>query len=385
MVRRAVVLILMILAGTLIAPAAAQAATAGAAPFFVVYGSGIGTSIGRGSPTRVPIGVQAWGSTPITNAVVTLDASAISARVRVVGADGPCTFTSTKITCKFGTVSKSKKTAYAIFQAVADAPAGRAGTVKLHLTGSPTPTDPNATGSITIAGEADVADMAISSTTPRGDVGQVVTVTTTIRNNGPGVQPWIVLSASRMPPGMSYAGGSGCVKAGTSFSCRKENMAVGSTATVKLSLRIDRCDKGYALGYEGPGESTSTALSDQNQYNNNFRLKITVNGCYASGSSGSSGSTTSRTSPSRSPSSAPSSTPSASPSVSPTLSPSATADGALVVASADETDPPLVEASADEPNDHDGFVVGGLAVFAVLIAGTLLVLSRRRGPAEEAR
>lgn len=374
MVRRAVVVLLMIFAGTLTAPVAAQAATAGAAPFFVTYGSGIGTSIGSSSPTRVPIGVLAWGSTAITNAVVTLDASAVSARVRVVGADGPCTFTSTKITCKFGTVSKTKKTAYAIFQAVAGAPAGRTGTVKLHLTGSPTPTDPDATGSITIAGEPDVADMAISSTTPRGDVGQVVTVTTTIRNNGPGVQPWIELSAYRLPPGMSYAGGVGCVKAGTSFTCRKENMAVGATATVKLSLRIDRCDKGYALGYEGPGESTATALSDQNQINNNFRLKITVNGCYASGTSGSSGNTTSRTTPSRTPSRSPS--PSVSPSASPTLviSPSGVP---VEVTSAGESAHPLVEAGADEPSDHSGFVAGGLAVFVVLIAGTLLALGRR--------
>ncbi|MEV6968016.1 hypothetical protein AB0M47_23185 [Hamadaea sp. NPDC051192] len=88
----------------------------------------------------------------------------------------------------------------------------------------------------------------------------MATVTTPIRNNGPGVQPWIELSASRMPPGMSYAGGSGCVKSGTSFVCRKENMAPGTSATVKLMLHIDRCDKGYALGYEGPGESVGTGF-----------------------------------------------------------------------------------------------------------------------------
>ncbi|WP_027344848.1 DUF11 domain-containing protein [Hamadaea tsunoensis] len=366
-------------------PAPAYAATAGAAPFFVTYGSGLTTTIGHSSATSVPIGVQAWGSTAITNAVVTLDAGAISAKVKVVGATGPCTHTSTKITCSFGTVAKTKKTAYAVFQAVDGAPAGLAGTVKLHLTGSPSPTDPNATGTIHIAGEADVADMAVSSNRPRGDVGQTVTVTTTIRNNGPGVQPWIELSAYRLPPGMSYAGGSGCVKYAAVFVCRKENMAPGTSATVKLMLHIDRCDKGYAQGYETAGESIGTALSDPNQTNNDFRLKITVNGCYTSGS-GSSGTTTTTTGTrpqaSRSPQPGASASPSAAASASPSAEPSSEAPVAASSAAAQ----PTPEAAADSESDGGavGLVIGVLAAAALLGAGVVGLRRRRATSADTA-
>ena len=264
-------------------PVPAHAAGVGLAPYFVEYGTGMSTSVGQNGSTSVPVGVMTYGSGTATGVTLTVDLSDISDKVDIVGVSSPCSRSGSTVTCTFGTlnINGEKKVGATLFlRAKPTATAGSAGKVYLRLTSNPAPTTATTTGTVEVW--PDVADMVMTSTVPVARVGQTVTVSHTVKNNGPALQPWVILRVSSALPGIQYVGGNGCTTTSSTFECRIENIAVGQTRVVTVAVKVTGCGQGA----QGPNISWGAAISDPNHFNNAFGMRVRVEGC--TGSSGSS-------------------------------------------------------------------------------------------------
>ncbi|MFD2763560.1 DUF11 domain-containing protein [Micromonospora eburnea] len=270
-----------IVTGTLIAffamPGVAQAAGVGLAPYFIEYGSGMSTYVGKSGTTTIPIGVMTWGKGTAKSVKLTADLSGITNKVDIIAVSSPCKRSGSKVTCNFGTrkIKGQKKIAASLsLRAKARAPIGRAGTVRLTLTASPRPSTSKVSGKVDVRPE--VADLVMTSTVPVARIGQTVTISHKVVNRGPSKEPWVSLSGD-VQPGTKFVGGVGCTTTSRTFNCDFSNLAVGQSRVVSVKVKVTGCDK--SRGTSGGGTGWVIALPDPNIYNNNLSARVRVVGC----------------------------------------------------------------------------------------------------------
>jgi hypothetical protein len=117
----------------------------------------------------------------------------------------------------------------------------------------------------------------MTSTVPSAQVGQTVTITYTVENRGPATEPWATLGAGGVQPGTQYVGGEGCTTTATTFECRIDDLAVGQSRVVKVTVQANGCTPSGDTS--GPGAWWSSALADPNTWNNDVQVLIRVEGC----------------------------------------------------------------------------------------------------------
>lgn len=269
--------ILMAISTTAVAvvavPTAASAA-AFVAPFWVTYCSGCRAVVPRdGLTIKVPFGLISTGR--VTGAKVTLDTSRItSSRVTVVGVEGPCTRAKSIVTCNFGTIGAGKRTARLLLRARPGVSGGSAGTVKLRS--SVPSTNRTASGGLDVSWDPSATDIAVGSSATRAKIGGTSTVTFTVHNFGPSVQPWVVLSGMRAQPGTRFVSSNRCVRGAGGIDCRVDNLAVGATVAFTLVYRVTGCDRNKVGGGYG---ALSRGYQDTYGYNEAFTFRVPVTGC----------------------------------------------------------------------------------------------------------
>ncbi|MEU3452316.1 hypothetical protein ABZ671_01720 [Micromonospora sp. NPDC006766] len=269
-----------VLTGTLIVlfatPGAAQAAGVGIAPYFIEYGNGMSTFVGKSGTTKIPAGVLLWGRGTAKGVKLTIDLSGITKRVDILGVSKPCKRSGSKVTCKFGTVKVkgSKKLRVTLsLRGKADAPIARAGTVRLKLASSPRSIDSNVRGTVHV--QPEVADLAITSTVPVARIGQTVTISHKVVNHGPSKESWLTLFGDAQL-GTKYVGGTGCTTTSRKFTCDFTNLAVGQSRVVSVKVKVTGCDKTQMAGSVG----WTMALADPIFYNSDkFGTRVRVKGC----------------------------------------------------------------------------------------------------------
>lgn len=376
--RRALPALLLMLSAV-VAGATGRAAPAEAgvyvSPFWVVYCNGCDAVVPRdGKPVKVPFGLTSTGRA--SNAKVTLDTSGINTgRVAVVGVEGPCTRSGSLISCDFGTIDKGNATARVILQAKPGAPGGAAGTVKLKS--SVPSSDTTQTGDVAVSHDPSATDVSIKSAATTGKIGGTATVTYTVRNNGPSVQPWVEIGV-RPQHGTTFVSGGRCGPGtGGEASCRVNDLAVGASVKFTLTYRIGKCDQ-PSPGEQPGGTVTGITMGYQDTYpyNETWAFRIPVSGCAGSGGStgGGSGTGTGTATPKPSASTAVTPAPSA------PASPSATPDGLLGEAPAA---PASVAASpAAAPGGPGAWPYLAGAVLLLLGLGGFLLARRARRTAD---
>jgi len=254
-----------------------RASNVGLAPYFVEYGDSLSTAVGKDGSTDIPIGVVTWGSGTATSVKMTIDLSQIAGKVDIVAVGAPCSRSGSTVVCDYGTLAIKGQKRIGTTLSLRAKPAatlGKAGTVHLSLTADSMPAS---SASVTVNVESSVADLVITSTTPSARIGQTVTVTYTVKNQGPSPEPSVTLDASGVQPGTQYVGGNGCTFTATTFECRIDNLAVGQTRVVSVAVRVNGCAPSGDT--TGPGAGTTLALADPNIWNNDVQMSIRVQGC----------------------------------------------------------------------------------------------------------
>jgi len=256
----------------------ARASNVGLEPYFLEYGDSLSTTVGKEGSTDIPIGVVTWGSGTVTGVKMTVDLSQITSRIDIVSVGAPCSPSGSTVVCDFGTLKLNGQKRFGTtlsLRAKPGATLGKAGTVHLRLTADSRPGA--TTASVTVNVESSVADLVITSTVPNARVGQTVTVTYTVKNQGPSPEPWVTVSAGGVQPGTQYVGGNRCTFTATTFECRIDNLAVGQTRVLSVAVRVNGCAPSGDT--TGPGVGPTLALADPNYWNNDVQMSIRVQGC----------------------------------------------------------------------------------------------------------
>ena len=264
-------------------PAGSQAGGIGPlelTPYFLLYGDNLSTSVGQSGSSSVPLGVEATGRGTFSNVVLRADFSQISGSVDVVGATAPCSQSGSMVTCDFGTVTVNgpKEVGASVsLRGRPDALLGRdIGRVRLTVSADPAPNEPSRTsGPIYVY--PSVADLAISSTVPTAQIGQTVTVSYTVTNQGPASEPSARVFANGVQPGTQYVGGAGCTTTTTTFDCQIDNLGVGETRVVSVNVLVNGCVPSGDT--TSAGATWETQLPDPNDWNNNVQMMVRVQGC----------------------------------------------------------------------------------------------------------
>ncbi|HCT79937.1 MAG TPA: hypothetical protein DGT23_25890 [Micromonosporaceae bacterium] len=261
-------------------PVSAKSTELAYAPIWIEAGtSGFGVDLPKsGAGIAVPFGLRVWGAKSASNVKLTVNLADILARVQVISVSSPCGFAGVLVTCDFGTTTEGAYFRSLTLASRTGAPAGPAGQVNLEVTAKePSWFSRMSHGRVSVSTYDQMADLITSSTVPTGKVGDTVTVTSTLKNDGPNVAPYVELSASQPFPGTEYSGGEGCEVTTASFACRIETIQVGTTIIIKLHIRILRCDPAQRAG--GVGTGTVRAIGDPIAANDDFQVKVKVTGC----------------------------------------------------------------------------------------------------------
>lgn len=250
------------------------------APIWIEAGtSGFGVDLPKGGAgIAVPFGLRVWGAKSASNVKLTVNLADVLAKVQVVSVSSPCGFAGVLVTCDFGTTTEGAYFRSLTLASRTDAPSGPAGQVNLEVTAKePSWFSRMGHGRVSVSTYDQMADLITSSTVPSGKVGDTVTVTSTLKNDGPNMAPYVELSASQPFPGTEYSAGEGCDVTPAAFTCRIETIPVGAIIIIKLHIRILRCDPAQRGGAVGIG--TVRAIGDPIAANDDFEVKVKVLGC----------------------------------------------------------------------------------------------------------
>ncbi|HEY2666660.1 MAG TPA: SBBP repeat-containing protein [Actinomycetota bacterium] len=229
-----------------------------------------------GSPLTYSITASNAGPDAGRNATIsdTLDPSTTFVSASTGASGGTCTQASGVVTCSVGPIPVSGS----VTATVVATPSTPGGTVSNTVTVSSADPDPNlANNSSTLAtpvGGAPGADLAVTQTAAPlpAEVGQALTYTTTVTNNGPNAATGVSV-ADTLPPGTTFSGDSGPFGAcgpGPTATCGFGTLPAGASATMTATITPT-----------GTGTITNTVTassnnSDPNPANNTSALATTV-------------------------------------------------------------------------------------------------------------
>ncbi len=215
------------------------------------------------------------GPQPSTGTVATITLPAGLTGVQATVPGGSCTVSGQVVTCQVPDLAAGATAAVQITGTAGPATADQSLAASAVVGGTrPDPVPTNNAAAATVVTIPPAVDVVVtkSSDTPSASPGDTVTVTTTVKNNGPSTATGVVIS-DVVPEGVtvvSIASSQGtCTVSGTAISCPLGTLADGDVVTITLVVTIQQAGAGGSL------LSGSTATSnefDTNGANNSAQV-----------------------------------------------------------------------------------------------------------------
>ena len=208
------------------------------------------------SDVRVLLSITNFGPSPATGVVLR---DALPTGSTYTSDDqAACTAAANVVTCNVGALAS--RATFTVLVTVHVQPGAAGTTLANTATGTATEPDPvdsnnSATDQLTVGTAADLALQKAASVAPRA-VGDTVTYTLTITNNGPSTAANVRVSDT-LPAGLTFVSSPDCTAAGAVLTCVSGALASGSARTLTIVARVGRAAAGTTLTNSATVSSTT--------------------------------------------------------------------------------------------------------------------------------